>query len=127
MSWADDACVLYSEAYLEPWNETLDADRVDGCYSFSDASVGCAARGNSTVSYANTDYPITVFSLVYPTGRVGLESDSAALRKMRTTIWAVNERNRWRPLNGLCLAWPAAARVTDKHDPYPYFAARIFL
>jgi hypothetical protein len=38
----------------------------------------------------------------------------------RNTIWMLNFFSDWRPSNGLCLAWPSAARLADKHDPYPF-------
>ena len=32
----------------------------------------------------------------------------------------LNTANNWAPVNGLCLSWPSAARLADKHDPYPF-------
>eukprot|EP01044_Picomonas_judraskeda_P007243 COSAG03_NODE_768_length_5947_cov_22.170361_4_plen_93_part_00 len=31
--------------------------------------------------------------------------------------------SNWAPVNGLCLAWPSAARMADRFDPYPHNAS----
>lgn len=71
----------------------------------------------------NYNYPIIHFSPVHPANLVGLHSDvysgndTVAHAKLLdvaiSTVWGDNERSKWRPVNGLCLAWPSATRVTD--------------
>lgn len=67
------------------------------------------------------------FSAIHPTGLIGLHSDAYSgndtaahaklLETARNTVWGDNERSAWRPVNGLCLAWPSATRVTDGAVP----------
>lgn len=40
-------------------------------------------------------------------------SHSKLLSIAQATVWGDNERSGWHPVNGLCLAWPSATRVTD--------------
>lgn len=72
-----------------------------------------------------TGWPIATFAPVHPTGRVSLSSDAATLRLARTTIWATNSATHWAPINGLCLAWPSASRLADKHEPFPFGSAAL--
>jgi hypothetical protein len=75
----------------------------------------------------NYMYPIIHFSAIHPTGLVGLHSDAYSganttahaelLNVARNTVWGDNERSKWAPVNGLCLAWPSATRVTDGAVP----------
>ena len=72
-------------------------------------------------------YPIIHFSAIHPGGLVGIHSDvysgndtaahAELLEIARNTVWGDNERSGWRPVNGLCLAWPSATRVTDGSLP----------
>jgi hypothetical protein len=71
----------------------------------------------------NYMYPIIHFSPVHPTNLMGLYTDAwsgndtaahnALLEVGSATVWGDNERSAWRPVNGLCLAWPTATRLTD--------------
>eukprot|EP00038_Savillea_parva_P031017 m.82296 g.82296 ORF g.82296 m.82296 type:complete len:1149 (+) comp9456_c0_seq1:212-3658(+) len=75
----------------------------------------------------NYMYPIIHFSAIHPTGLIGLRSDAYSgndtaahaklLQVARNTVWGDNERSGWAPVNGLCLAWPSATRVTDGAIP----------
>lgn len=91
---------------------------------------GLVARGTGTPCVlepakfsTNYMYPIVHYSAIHPGGLIGLHSDvysgndtkahAALLKVAQNTVWGDNERSNWRPVNGLCLAWPAATRVTD--------------
>eukprot|EP00051_Salpingoeca_urceolata_P007782 m.100454 g.100454 ORF g.100454 m.100454 type:complete len:1120 (-) comp15400_c0_seq2:5-3364(-) len=75
----------------------------------------------------NYMYPIVHFAPMHPTSLVGLRSDvfsgndtaahAKVLQRAINTVWGDNERSQWHPVNGLCLAWPAATRVTDGAVP----------
>ena len=70
--------------------------------------------------YANYMWPIANFAPIRPTTvQVSLSSSDAVKTIARNTVWLLNNHNSWRPVNGIFLAWPAAARMMDKHDPYP--------
>mmetsp|Transcript_37970 Transcript_37970/g.88768 ORF Transcript_37970/g.88768 Transcript_37970/m.88768 type:complete len:267 (+) Transcript_37970:232-1032(+) len=64
----------------------------------------------------NADYPIVYFSSIHPAGIVGLDSPPEELAIARDTVWAINDRNQWRPNNGLCLGWPSAGRVMGREN-----------
>ena len=83
MAWAPEACVVYSEAYLEPWNATLDVNRTDGCYGF----VGCDARGNSTVVWANTEVSWVITEVVLIITEV-IRVNTAVLWVSTNVIWS---------------------------------------
>jgi hypothetical protein len=69
--------------------------------------------GNSTPFHANYMYPIVQFAPIHPTGVVNLNSDATTLLHARQTVWGQNFMSNWAPENGLCLAWPSAARLVD--------------
>ena len=69
---------------------------------------------------ANAQWPIANLAPIFPTGQISLSSPAETLLLARNTVWMLNELTDWRPGNGLCLAWPPAARLADKHDPYPF-------
>ena len=50
---------------------------------------------------------------MHPTNLVNLDSDLDTLRLARQTVWGQNHMSKWAPTNGLCLAWPSAAKVVD--------------
>ena len=72
-------------------------------------------------------YPIVHNAHIHPCGLVGLHTDafsgdnaSAHAEVLSTsvnTVFGDNERSGWHPVNGLCLAWPSATRVTDGRLP----------
>ena len=57
--------------------------------------------------------PIVQFAPMHPTSLVNLDSDAATLRLARQTVWGQNFMSQWKPVNGLCLAWPSAAKLVD--------------
>lgn len=76
---------------------------------------------------SNYMYPIIHFAPIHPCNAVGLYSDvysdndteahTVLLAKAVNTVWGDNERSGWHPVNGLCLAWPSATRITDGAKP----------
>jgi hypothetical protein len=68
---------------------------------------------------ANYMWPIANFAPIHPTGQVTLDADAATKTVARNTVHMVNSFSGWHPVNGICLAWPSAARMMDKHEPYP--------
>lgn len=72
--------------------------------------------GSQPPSLGNYDYPITTFAAIHPAGVVGHESPPELLEAARSTVWAVNAANAWRPNNGFCLAWPPAGRIVRRED-----------
>ena len=73
----------------------------------------------------NYEYPIVHFAAVHPCGLLGLHSNALRgpaeqeelLDTAINTIWGDNDRTSWHPINGLCLSWPAATRVTNGSAP----------
>lgn len=85
------------------------------------------ATQQSTPLHANYMYPIVQFAPLHPTNVVNLHSDSATLATARHTVWGQNQMSKWAPVNGLCLAWPAAAKVVDFWEPSSEFGATTLL
>ena len=74
----------------------------------------------------NYMYPIVHFAGVHPTNQIGLYTDSYSIAIVDhaklldvtiNTVWGDNERSEWHPVNGFCLAWPSATRITDGRLP----------
>ena len=63
---------------------------------------------------SNYMYPIVHFAAIHPGGLVGLGSSPEQLELAFNTVWGDNERSGWHPVNGFCLAWPSATRVTNR-------------
>ena len=101
---------------------TLPVSQFEWC-----ASSNCSGWSEATNTDTNTPavmpanymWPIANFAPVHPTGEVTLDADTATKTLARNTIHMVNSFSGWHPVNGICLAWPSAARMMDKHDPYP--------
>ena len=124
---------VWSESLIEP--SVLGSESEGkGANAWSSAceltKKGLVARNPGTpcllepaVFSTNYMYPIIHFSAIHPGGLVGIHSDvysgndtaahAELLEIARNTVWGDNERSGWRPVNGLCLAWPSATRVTD--------------
>lgn len=88
------------------------------CSGFSEAINTDVNR--SQIMWANADWPIANFAPIHPTGQVGISSDNHTKMLARNTIWLVNNHTHWHGVNGICLSWPSASRMMDKHDPYPF-------
>ena len=94
------------------------------CTGFAESTN--ADTNRSQFIAANAQWPIANLAPIHPTGQISLSSDRKTLLLARNTVWMLNTLTDWRPGNGLCLAWPPAARLADKHDPYP-FATSVLL
>ena len=88
------------------------------CTGFAESTN--ADTNQSQFIAANAQWPIANLAPIFPTGQISLSSPAETLLLARNTVWMLNELTDWRPGNGLCLAWPPAARLADKHDPYPF-------
>lgn len=99
-----------------PDRESWCAD--SNCTGFSEAINTDLNR--SQIMWANYHWPIANFAPMHPTGQVSLGSDNQTKVIARNTIWLVNNHSHWHGVNGICLSWPPAARMMDKHDPYPF-------
>lgn len=62
-------------------------------------------------------YPIVQFAGIHPASTITLDSDPTTLQLARQTVWGQNFMSRWSPVNGLCLAWPSAAKIVDGGAP----------
>eukprot|EP01047_Picozoa_sp_COSAG01_P072161 COSAG01_NODE_11401_length_1943_cov_1.156725_2_plen_211_part_00 len=62
-------------------------------------------------------YPIVQFAGIHPASTITLDSDPTTLQLARHTVWGQNFMSRWSPVNGLCLAWPSAAKIVDGGAP----------
>jgi hypothetical protein len=82
-------------------------------HSESDDRIGV----RSTSDCGNARYPITFFNAIHPGEDVDLASDATTLAIARSTTSVVNAINDYSPTNGLCMAWPASARVVSA--PFP--------
>lgn len=79
----------------------------------ADRSDHKVATGATKSDCGNARYPITFFNAIHPGEDVDLASDSNTLQIARRTTDAVNAINDYSPTNGLCMAWPASARVVQ--------------
>jgi len=77
--------------------------------TFAEAFAEGPAQPSSTSNY---DYPIVHYAAIWPAQQIGLGSSPELFDIARSTIPVVNGANNWKPMNGLCLAWPPAARLT---------------
>eukprot|EP00040_Diaphanoeca_grandis_P025184 m.139207 g.139207 ORF g.139207 m.139207 type:complete len:1138 (-) comp30045_c0_seq1:20-3433(-) len=93
------------------------------CTGFSEATN--TNTNTSAPMQSNSDWPIANFAPIHPTGMVSLSDDEETKTRARNTVWIVNSFSQWHPLNGICLAWPSAARMMDRNDPYPSGPAQL--
>ena len=107
-------------AALFPW-ANLASGPAANCTGWSEATN--TDTNTSAELHANYNWPIANFAPIHPTGRVSLSSDSVTKRLARNTAWMLATDSKWAPVNGLCLAWPSAARMADRFDPYPFNAS----
>jgi hypothetical protein len=59
-------------------------------------------------------YPIVYTAALHPASDVSLSSPAADVERGCNTVFAVANVSRWRPLNGLCMAWPPATRCAGR-------------
>jgi len=55
-------------------------------------------------------YPIVYTAALHPANDVSLSSPADDVERGCATVFAVAAVSHWRPLNGLCMAWPPATR-----------------
>jgi hypothetical protein len=101
-----------------PWAE-------GDCTGWSEATN--VDTNSSATIFSNYNWPIANFAPIHPTGQVSLSSDNATKKIARRTVWMINSHSDWHPVNGICLAWPSAARMADKHDNWPFSTDQLLL
>jgi hypothetical protein len=87
---------------------------------------------NTTVNpivfpWCNKEYPIANFAAMWPTDEIGATqtADAALLARAKQTVYALN-RYTAKPfanVNGFCLSWPPAVRVSGREDAAGLVAA----
>ena len=62
----------------------------------------------------NHRYPVVYFGHIHPAAQITRRSASTELlQTAQNTVEQINAMNGWAPDNGLCMAWPPAAMVTE--------------
>lgn len=59
-------------------------------------------------------YPIVYTAALHPASDVSLSSPAPDVARGCATVLAIANVSHWRPLNGLCMAWPPAARCAGR-------------
>ena len=85
---------------------------------------GLAPNGSSATPpvwpWCNREYPIANFAAMWPTDEVGVSqtTDPALLARAKQTVFALNKYTAkpWANVNGFCLSWPPAVRVSGPGD-----------
>eukprot|EP01046_Picozoa_sp_COSAG06_P032134 COSAG06_NODE_3188_length_5711_cov_19.904490_4_plen_134_part_00 len=72
------------------------------------------------VRRCNKEYPISNFAAMWPTDEVGATqtTDVRLLATAKQTVFALNkyQAKPWANVNGFCLSWPPAVRVSGRED-----------
>ena len=105
---------VWSEAKVQRWAGDPNPTTMDAYCKEAALPNGELCR-DSTPFHANYMYPIVQFAPMHPCGLVNLDSDAETLKLARQTVWGQNKMSKWAPVNGLCLAWPSAAKLVDGH------------
>ena len=70
--------------------------------------------------WCNKEYPIANFAAMWPTDEIGATqtADKALLARAKQTVYALNKYTGkpWANVNGFCLSWPPAVRVSARED-----------
>jgi hypothetical protein len=70
--------------------------------------------------WCNKEYPIANFAAMWPTDEIGATqtTDAALLATAKQTVFALNKHQKkpWANVNGFCLSWPPAVRVSARED-----------
>jgi len=75
---------------------------------------GLTPTGDVVPPYGNYNTPLVNTMPVYPGRAVTRRStNTKLLSAFNRTTWALGAKALWKPQNGLCSAWPAAARLCD--------------
>jgi hypothetical protein len=79
-----------------------------------------SAAAPPTWPWCNKEYPIANFAAMWPTDEIGATQtqDAALLARARQTVYALNkyQGKPWANVNGFCLSWPPAVRVSGQAD-----------
>jgi hypothetical protein len=66
------------------------------------------------------EYPVSNFAAMWPTDEIGVTqtTDAGLLARAKQTVYALNKYTKkpWANVNGFCLSWPPAVRVSDHGD-----------
>jgi hypothetical protein len=75
---------------------------------------GVTPTGDTVPASGNYNTPLVNTMPVYPGRAVTRSSaDRTMLDAFNRTAWELGSKAQWKPQNGLCSAWPAAARLCD--------------
>ena len=70
--------------------------------------------------WCNREYPIANFAAMWPTDEIGATqtADGDLLARAKQTIFGLNkyQSKPWANVNGFCLSWPPAVRVSGRED-----------
>ena len=86
---------------------------------------GVTPANSSTITpkvwpWCNGEYPVSNFAAIWPTDEIGATQtdDAALLARAKQTVFALNSYTKkpWANVNGFCLSWPPAVRVSDRTD-----------
>ena len=85
---------------------------------------GLAPNGSTTAPpvfpWCNREYPIANFAAMWPTDEVGATqtTDLVLLARAKQTVFALNKYTAkpWANVNGFCLSWPPAVRLSGRAD-----------
>jgi hypothetical protein len=85
---------------------------------------GVLPNGTSTPPvtwpWCNKEYPISNFAAIWPTDEIGASqtTDPVVLARAKQTVYALNnyQAKPWANVNGFCLSWPPAVRVSSQAD-----------
>ena len=92
---------------------------------------GMAPNGSATTPpmwpWCNKEYPIANFAAMWPTDEIGATqtTDQALLARAKQTVFGLNkyQNKPWANVNGFCLSWPPAVRVSGREDSVALISA----
>lgn len=113
------AAGMQNASKIQRWRAVRDSLAPFALTSDSEPQVasGMTPKGEVVPPYGNYNTPLVDTMPVYP-GRVVTRrsQDVELMQAFNRTAWALGNKSEWRPQNGLCSAWPAAARLCDNGD-----------
>ena len=98
---------MFAQASLNP--TPFSNNRTDGFPNAARCNV--LQGGHDSSQCFNARYPIVHLNAMHPGEDVDLESEGGLLAIARQTVASINTINDYSPTNGICMAWPPAARV----------------
>ncbi len=94
------------------WQQLLDGLAPLPTGEHAGATVWLEANATDANFLSNAGaFSIVYYAALHPAQIVSLSSDAATLATAWATVSQVNAVNSYRPINGLCMAWPPATRV----------------